>query len=91
MADGSLSADTNNILTEDNILLYRNNRTMKNLKKVFFLTLIIGATTFASAQPGWNWPEDEDKAKRLFINGGASISEGGGEDNVYRVGVGVEF
>jgi len=29
--------------------------------------------------------------KRIFINGGASISEGGGEDNVYRVGVGVEF
>jgi len=35
--------------------------------------------------------KDEDNMKRIFINGGASISEGGGEDNVYRVGVGVEF
>jgi hypothetical protein len=35
--------------------------------------------------------KDEDEAKRVFINAGASMSEGGGEDNVYRVGVGVEF
>jgi len=34
---------------------------------------------------------DEDNDTRFIINAGASISEGGGEDNVYRVGVGVEF
>ena len=34
---------------------------------------------------------DKTAAALKVINAGASISEGGGEDNVYRVGVGVEF
>ena len=34
---------------------------------------------------------EEDDSMRVIINGGASLSEGGGDDNVYRVGVGVEF
>lgn len=34
---------------------------------------------------------DVDQGKRVMIDAGASMSEGGGEDNVYRVGVGVEF
>ena len=35
--------------------------------------------------------DNEDKNARVMIDAGASISEGGGDDNVYRMGVGVEF
>ena len=39
----------------------------------------------------WLKTKDPEKGPRILLNMGASISEGGGNDNVYRLGVGVEF